>query len=399
MIEEIVYTSVPQGLKPGSRGFCTVASTPGMARTLVATLESLSGYRHLAEPGSAAAINNPIAYSYLRGRIGGRSVAIVSRVADAGHDYSGRTNKLAHHIAFSADQTNQAGPVVTQQQEGFHERKWVGEPRVLDARLIPQVSSSSAVCDYWKETTGDARWGGVVAGRLVDEPSGTVWIIYPPGVNMLRLLGEALALLPAENRWDVTYSTFYTKLPPGLECRVRCVVDGTSEATQVRKKYDLKPLDLCQVLGEPPDESIWTQSAQTGKPPRPVSQPPRPVSQPPRPVSQPPRQASRIPHDQSTSDTGPALEVIDEDLGGLSLEQPPLPRLPGPLPRPPSGRRRGSRPLARRLAWIVGGGVAILFVLFLGVVVTKTLGLNIPELIGNKLAQNDKLPKDCWRFR
>ena len=34
MSQEIVYTSAPKGLKPGSSGFCTVASTAGMARNL-----------------------------------------------------------------------------------------------------------------------------------------------------------------------------------------------------------------------------------------------------------------------------------------------------------------------------------------------------------------------------
>ena len=31
MIEEIIYTSAQKGLKAGSRGFCTVVSTAGMA--------------------------------------------------------------------------------------------------------------------------------------------------------------------------------------------------------------------------------------------------------------------------------------------------------------------------------------------------------------------------------
>ena len=46
MSQEIIYTSAPQGLKPGSRGFCTVVSTSGMAKNLAERLESRSGYRH-----------------------------------------------------------------------------------------------------------------------------------------------------------------------------------------------------------------------------------------------------------------------------------------------------------------------------------------------------------------
>ena len=46
MSHEIIYTSAPQGLKPGSHGFCTVAATAGIAKNLLERLESLSGYRH-----------------------------------------------------------------------------------------------------------------------------------------------------------------------------------------------------------------------------------------------------------------------------------------------------------------------------------------------------------------
>ena len=43
MSQEILYTSAKQGLKPGSRGFCTVVSTEGMDANLAERLESRSG--------------------------------------------------------------------------------------------------------------------------------------------------------------------------------------------------------------------------------------------------------------------------------------------------------------------------------------------------------------------
>jgi hypothetical protein len=58
--QEILYTSAPQGLKPGSRGFCTVVSTSGMAKNLAERLESLSGYRHAYMPTDADAHLNPV---------------------------------------------------------------------------------------------------------------------------------------------------------------------------------------------------------------------------------------------------------------------------------------------------------------------------------------------------
>jgi hypothetical protein len=41
MSQELHYTSVPRGLKPGTRGFCTVAVTPQMPGPLVERLENL----------------------------------------------------------------------------------------------------------------------------------------------------------------------------------------------------------------------------------------------------------------------------------------------------------------------------------------------------------------------
>ena len=101
MNEELVFTSAPRGLQIGTSGFCTVASTPGMASNLARLLQSLSGYRHLHAPGSPSAHLNPVVDSHLKAKVGGKRYYIVSRIADAGFDYSNRTNKIAHHIALS----------------------------------------------------------------------------------------------------------------------------------------------------------------------------------------------------------------------------------------------------------------------------------------------------------
>ncbi len=55
MSQELHYTSVPRGLKPGSRGFCTVGLTPHMPGTLVDRLEALSGYQPIFSPHDTSA--------------------------------------------------------------------------------------------------------------------------------------------------------------------------------------------------------------------------------------------------------------------------------------------------------------------------------------------------------
>ena len=49
MANKLVYTSAPKGLIPGSCGFCTVAGTRGMTKSVVDALEGLAGYRRVYE--------------------------------------------------------------------------------------------------------------------------------------------------------------------------------------------------------------------------------------------------------------------------------------------------------------------------------------------------------------
>ena len=56
-----------------------------------------------------------------------------------------------------------------------------------------------------------------------------VLLIYPPGTDVLSLLAESLALLPPECRWDVTFSSYYTRLPAGVDCQWRGLVAGSPQ--------------------------------------------------------------------------------------------------------------------------------------------------------------------------
>ena len=111
MIQELVFTSARAGLQIGKSGFCTVASTPGMAENLVRLLESLSGYRHVFPAGSTSAAQNPVVYSHFTSRVGGQPMHILSRIADAGLDYSNRSNKLAHHVVIPNAELSDGDPI------------------------------------------------------------------------------------------------------------------------------------------------------------------------------------------------------------------------------------------------------------------------------------------------
>lgn len=272
MTQELLYTSAPRGLKPGSSGFCTVASTQGMAPPLASALESLSAYRHVFRHGDPQADQNPVVHSHVKLRAGGENSYVVSRVADYGQDYSGRTNKLAHHVALRMDERTPAGPARLLMQPHFMETEWDGEPRVLPAgRSAKQGGQANAgVCRHWQDMTGDAGWAGVLAENFLENPEQTAYIVFEPGMDLLPLFAEAIELLPPERRWDVSFSTFFTSLPRGVTCNWRCVLAGSAEANQSRRFVNALRIDLTQDL-PPATGGALVEQARTGRAAQPTS--------------------------------------------------------------------------------------------------------------------------------
>ncbi len=161
MNAELLYTSAPEGLKRGSRGFCTVVATEGLPINVSQRLESLSGYRHVFQPGEDRDAENPVCYSHLRFTVGGRPLHVVSRIAAYGVDYSQRTNKIAHHIV--VDRPPQGGPVPILQSDAFL-RSWDGTCRTKpQGPSLSGTAVASAICHRWESITGDAGWGGQLA--------------------------------------------------------------------------------------------------------------------------------------------------------------------------------------------------------------------------------------------
>jgi hypothetical protein len=154
MTQELHYTSAPRGLKPGSRGFCTVAATPNMPGLLAERLEGLSGYEPVYPPGDPSEWLNPIVFSHVRLTAGNRTLCVLSRIGPAGLDYSERPNKYAHHVVLDAEEKPEGGPAWLLSQPGFMERAWEGEPRLLpDGRTPPSGDRPPGVARAWKRLT------------------------------------------------------------------------------------------------------------------------------------------------------------------------------------------------------------------------------------------------------
>lgn len=269
MTKELLYTSAPKGLKPGSRGFCTVLSTKGMPAPMASALESLSAYRHVFPPGDPQEPDNPVAYSHLRLTIARDSHHVLSRVADYGLDYSRRTNKIAHHVVLDRAELSPAGPARVLVATNLLRTVWSEEPRLAPPGSVPQVAERPSLrCDAWQSLMGDAGWAGVLAESFLSDPQRQAYLIYEPGMDLLSLIDEAIGLLPPDKRWDVTFSTYFTSLPQNVKCLWRCVLKDSPEANESRRFVRALRIDLTQPLGAPSGGEL-VEAARTGERPKP----------------------------------------------------------------------------------------------------------------------------------
>src|SRR5271157_283778 len=386
MSQELHYTSVPRGLLPGTRGFCTVACTPNMSGPLRERLESLSGYQQVFPPHDPKVGLNPVVFSHHRLNLGGRSYSVLSRVCFAGLDYTSRSNKYAHHVVLDPAERPAGGPAWLLSQPGFMEPIWLGEPRFIAAgRTPPQGDHPAGIAHAWQSLTGDAGWAGALAESFITDQQRPVVLIFHPETNLLPLLVEALALLPVPRRWDVEFSTYFTQLPHGLTCAWRGVLAGTEPARQSLPTPNVLILELDGSMREAPDGPL-VQLARRGYRPEDIGKAIEEVRR-----RQGSQQASRAgggravdqshsagarAQDQLSSQT-PAYEVIPK-LGSVT-RHPPLP-LAVSAPR----SRRGDARRSRYLATIVTS----LFVLITVSLVFAVYGTRLRSILGPSKAHS-----------
>jgi hypothetical protein len=259
MVHELFYTSAERGLELGTSGFCTVARTRGLPKRLERLLHGLSVYKWDLRSG-----HNPVVYMYTRANLDGQSLFIVSRVAPAPADYSGRSNYFAHHVVLTASELPQAGPVWLLRQPGFLEQQWDGQVRELDrGRPVPQGNVQPRRCTTWERVTGDAGWAGLLLKYVSENPTAPVYLIADDSLPILDLLDEVIALLPIEKRWQVTFTTRYIQLPGEVSCSVRVVSPGSEKFAEA--KASPRKVDLTALRGHKPADDPYTEAARLGQ--------------------------------------------------------------------------------------------------------------------------------------
>ena len=271
---ELVYTSSPRGLRPNTSGFCTVAVTAGMSRPITQAIERLSAYEFHFGLSDPRANENPTNYLHMLLPMGGRAMHLLSRIAYAGADYSGRTNKIAHHILLSPKELSPAGPADMIREladAGRFYTTWKGEPRELPPRPLTDgagpAPAHAGPPAAWRGVTGDAGWAGMLVKGFRENARVPSYLLFEPGLDVLQLYQESLALLPPEARWEVGFSTYYYANLIQADSKVhwRAIVSGSTLArTEVAKYPNAVVLDLTRPLGSPPD-NLFVITAREGR--------------------------------------------------------------------------------------------------------------------------------------
>ncbi|MBI1303420.1 MAG: hypothetical protein GC172_06495 [Phycisphaera sp.] len=224
MSHEFVHTSVERGVR-GQSGFALAVVTRGLPPSLEPVLAELSGYDFDRTRAVGA---DRIDWAHRIVSVQGRSHTVLSRTAPCGNDWSGRPNRVAHHLVLEPHERAEAGPAWMLSAFGaFCE----GVPSVEERAqgpLLPRGSCGPRPASAWEDAGFDAGWAGVVAQALLDAPSASVCVVLPEETDLLPLVVDLFALLPAEKRWLVTFSTRFQRLPAGTRCQLRFVCAGAA---------------------------------------------------------------------------------------------------------------------------------------------------------------------------
>ena len=289
MAFELIYTSAPAGIDPGSSGFCTVAATRGIPRSLIRLLESLTAYNPVFAHYTPEAGKNPVANFHCLID----SYHIFARLHGAGLDYTGRSNKFADFLIFSDEELRRADVTaadVFRITPSPFRSEWNRSPEPnLPQPPIPVADVNRTDPAYvWQQCCGDAAYAAVPAYYALSSPNTPIHILFDP-LRMPtaectgKLAAESVALLEDENARRVTFHSCFTQnAPPGITFQWRFVPVQSEMASKVRNNSRLIVFDLAQMqtLLQNPDPRFarLVERARSGKIDMPVQ--PRPPAAP-----------------------------------------------------------------------------------------------------------------------
>ena len=273
MAWQLVYTSAPALLDSGRTGFGTVAKHEAIRATLQSELERISQFSREEGLGKERVI-----YYYRALDIRGEHYHVLSRIKDAGADYTGRTNHIAHHIVLSDAEVNHVhyekhctpvDVIAWITSNGLWLNQWNESARLFSS--TEEISLAEVFPRYglpaqtWRSVTGKAANAAILApgGHEIEG----CWILYreDQSSQLLALLGESLCLNPTP--WSISFSTDTQPTDRTEEIQWRGVAEGSP--LEMTARQSVRPtLDLGKpaTLPSPVESSVYLAEGETRDP-------------------------------------------------------------------------------------------------------------------------------------
>lgn len=196
MAFQYLYTSARRGLEPGKSGFCCVARDRQLPVDLARELDRLSRYDHISRR------SNPIILRHMAVAVRSGNYHVLSRLRDAGADYSKRNNHIAHHLIVEAkDAATLPDPATILLFWKGWKDAWLEPPRVLGERDRFDIHDLATPTDV---STTDFET--LVQGESISKTP----LLIEEGQEFELALHyrNELLKLPPTDRWSVAFTNF-----------------------------------------------------------------------------------------------------------------------------------------------------------------------------------------------
>lgn len=203
MAWQLIYTSAPRLLEAGRTGFGTVARHRAVSGLLATTVERFSQFARLPGHDPKRVFHNHRILT-----VGSGQFHVLSCLRDAGSDYTGRTNHIAHHLIVEAREIRPlvaAGITPADVLLAMSWRtSWDERPRFLDPSDEIDLTAMRAQPSHaWEQVTGARD-----SSRLPWSSSAQrgCYLIIPPGTDARILFRESLQEMMPQ-AWQTTFTT------------------------------------------------------------------------------------------------------------------------------------------------------------------------------------------------
>ena len=191
MAYQLIFTSSPVSLTTGRTGFSTVARTSEMPEKLAAAVERCSVYE--AARGGV--------YSHRILSVGSQKWHLLSKIKDAGVDYTNRNNFLAHHLILSPEEA------VRLNSNPAEILLFWGEPRYIEPpKGLSEIGEKAELpAREWEKIFSDAGKAALLGASAVK-----IKAEISSAETLLRLYAESLRLFinPGQS-WDISFTTHF----------------------------------------------------------------------------------------------------------------------------------------------------------------------------------------------